>query len=65
MSATHLWRWNTRLPERKGTGCVMLARGRLNSCLIQFVADGWKCITSRNAVRKIKRDHAPQQVAKS
>jgi hypothetical protein len=49
---THVWFWKTRLPERKGQSCCVLARGKLNSCLVQF-ADGVKIVTSRYAVRKI------------
>jgi len=49
---THTWFWLTRLPGRKGQPCRVLARGRLNSCLVQF-EDGVKVVTSRYAVRKI------------
>lgn len=48
---THVWFWRCRLPERKGQPCAVLARGRMNSCLVQF-ADGFKVVTSRYAVRK-------------
>jgi hypothetical protein len=37
--------------ERKGQVCKVLARGKLNSCLIEF-PDGVRAITSRNALRK-------------
>jgi hypothetical protein len=50
---THYWRWKVRLPERKGQLCRILARGALNSCLVEF-EDGWRVITSRYAIRKIK-----------
>lgn len=46
------WHWKARLPERRGQLFRVLARGRLNACLIEFVADGWLCVTSRNALRK-------------
>jgi hypothetical protein len=49
--ATHVWRIKTRLPERKGQTCRVLARGKLNSCLVEF-ADGTRVVTSRWAVRK-------------
>lgn len=49
---THVWRIKTRLPERKGQLCRVLARGRLNTCLVEF-ADGTRVVTSRWAVRKI------------
>lgn len=48
------WHWRARLPERHGETFHVLARGRLNACLIQFVSDGWKVITSRNALRRVK-----------
>ena len=51
---THVWRWNVRLPHRKGEACRILARGALNNCLIEF-QDGTKVVTSRYAVRKIFR----------
>ena len=50
-TATHVWRIKTRLPERTGESCRILARGRLNSCLVQF-GDGTRVVTSRWAVRK-------------
>jgi len=51
-NATHVWRIKTRLPERKGHHCRLLARGRLNSCLVEF-ADGTRVVTSRWSVRTI------------
>jgi len=50
---THVWHWKKWLPERKGQACRILARGRMNSCLVEF-EDGFKVITSRWAVRKAK-----------
>lgn len=51
----HVWRWNARLPERKGQSCRVLARGRMNSVLVEFV-DGARVITSRWAVMPGKPD---------
>jgi hypothetical protein len=48
----YIWFWRKRLPERKGQKCRILARGRLNSILVEF-PDGYIVITSRYAVRKI------------
>jgi hypothetical protein len=48
---THTWYWRACLPERKGQPCRVLARGRLNSCLVEF-SDGYRVITSRHAVRR-------------
>jgi hypothetical protein len=47
-----IWFWRTRFPERKGEPCRILVRSRrLNSCLVEF-PDGFRVVTSRNAVRK-------------
>ena len=51
--ARYVWRVRTRLPERFGQRCVVLARGRLNSCLVLF-ADGARYITSRNYLRRVR-----------
>lgn len=49
------YRWNRPgLPGRKGTVCRVLARGKMNSCAVEFVSDGFRAITSRNALRKVK-----------
>jgi hypothetical protein len=45
------WRVRTKLPERFGQSCRVLARGRLNSVLVEF-GDGKRVVTSRNFVRK-------------
>ena len=47
----YVWWWRKWLDERKGQPCRVLARGRLNSCLVEF-ADGFKVVTSRWAVRR-------------
>lgn len=52
MTLTHVWRWRTRLAERHGQACRVVARGRLNSALVAF-ADGEMVVTSRWAVRRI------------
>jgi len=49
----YVWRVSTRLPERKGQLCKVLARGKMNNCLVEFL-DGLKVITSRNYLRKAK-----------
>ena len=48
----YYWRVKTRLPERKGTRCRVLARGKMNSALVEF-EDGYKVVTSRNYFRKV------------
>lgn len=49
---THYWRVHTRLPERFGQPCRVLARGRRNTILVEF-GDGWRVTTSRNYVRRL------------
>ena len=48
-----VWFWKSKLPERKGEPCRVVARGAMNSALVEF-RDGFKVITSRYAVRKAK-----------
>ena len=50
---THYWRVRAKLPERFGQRCRVLARGKMNSCLVEF-EDGTLVVTSRNFVRKVK-----------
>ena len=47
----HIWRVRTKLPDRLRQRCRILARGRMNSVLIEIESDGWKAITSRNLVK--------------
>jgi hypothetical protein len=51
-AALYRWHWRARLPERHGETFRVLARGTLNSCLIEFLSDGWRVVTSRNALRR-------------
>jgi len=47
------YRWNRpALLGRKGTLCRVLVRGKMNSCSVEFL-DGFRCVTSRNALRKV------------
>lgn len=48
-SLTHLYRWDRQ--GRKGQLCRVLARGTLNSILVEF-ADGYRMVTSGNAIRR-------------
>ena len=48
----YVWRVRTRLPERFGTRCRVLARGSMNSAKVEFESDGYTVITSRNYLRK-------------
>jgi hypothetical protein len=47
----YVWRVRTRLPERFGARCRVLARGAMNSALVEF-EDGMRVVTSRNYFRK-------------
>jgi hypothetical protein len=49
----YIWRVKTRLPERYMTTCKVLARGKLNSCLVEF-EDGYRVVTSRNYLMKLE-----------
>lgn len=47
----YIYRWDRC--GRKGQRCRVLARGTMNSCLLEF-EDGWRMVTSRNALRRAK-----------
>jgi len=48
----YVWHWRTKLPDRHGQQLIVLARGTMNSCLVEFLSDGFRVITSRNALRR-------------
>ena len=50
--ALYRWAWRTRLPGRYGQTCKLLARGAMNSCLLEF-PDGYRVITSRSGLRRL------------
>lgn len=56
-SPLYVWYWRVRLPDRKGQRCRVLARGRMNSVLIEF-EDGYRVVTSRYAVRRLEAPDA-------
>jgi hypothetical protein len=47
-SQTYIYRWDRH--GRKGQRCLVLARGKMNSCLVKF-EDGYTMVTSRNALK--------------
>jgi uncharacterized protein (UPF0216 family) len=49
----YVWRIKTRLPERYMTLCHLLARGKMNTCLVEF-DDGYRATTSRNYLMKLE-----------
>jgi hypothetical protein len=51
MTWSHYWRVRARLPERFGQLCRVLARGSMNTILIEF-EDGYIVTTSRNYIRR-------------
>jgi hypothetical protein len=48
-----VWWWRKWLGNRKGQRCRIVARGKLNSALVEF-EDGTRVVTSRYAVRRDK-----------
>lgn len=46
-----VWRWRVNLPERKGMRLRVIARGTMNSALIEF-EDGVRHVVSRFAFRR-------------
>lgn len=51
------WYWIKKLPERKGQKCAVLVReNKMNSILVCFQIDNFKVVTSKWAVRRIKRE---------
>lgn len=50
---THWFRWRKYNPPLYGLRCRVLARGGMNSVLIQF-ENGVRCVCSRYAIRRLK-----------
>lgn len=50
---THVYRWKRYRPEWFGRPCRVVARGGMNSVLIEF-AGGERAVVSRHAVRRAK-----------
>lgn len=51
------WGNNPRRAELKGRRCVVLARGRMNTVLIQFPDTGEKVTSSYRALRPVPMPH--------
>ena len=49
---TFRWGNNHIRKAMQGRVCRVIARGKMNSCCIQFVNNGQREIVSRNAIRK-------------
>lgn len=56
ISMPYVYFWNRM--DRKGQRCDVLARGKMNSCLVKF-EDGFTAVTSRNALRRADRSPFP------
>jgi hypothetical protein len=55
---TYIYVWGPRgnMPgamSRKGERCRVLARGLMNSALVEFESDGYLAVVSRNALRRV------------
>lgn len=48
-----IYRWRRYNPTLYGQRCRLIARGTMNSALIEFQG-GELCVVSRNALRKVK-----------
>lgn len=51
----YAWGNNPRREEMRGRVCRVVCRGRLNSCLVEFVDNRQREVISRHALRK-RRD---------
>ena len=50
----YVWGNNSKRETMRGRECIVLARGKKNSIMIEFLDCGQREIVSRFAVRKIK-----------
>lgn len=48
----YAWGNNEKRASMKGRRCVVIAYGSLNSCLVEFLDNGEKTLTSTFALRK-------------
>jgi len=54
----YCWGNNPARARMKGRVCRVLARGAKNSVAIEFVDNGERTLTSRNALRRVSTDYA-------
>lgn len=60
----YVWTWGQgpmRALDRKGQRCRVLARGTMNSALLEF-PDGFRTVTSRNGLRRAADSPLPAQL---
>ncbi len=49
----YAWGNNAKRATLRGRLCRVLARGRMNSCLVEFTDNGQREVVSRNALRRV------------
>lgn len=49
----YAWGNNSRRAELKGRQCRVLARGGMNTVLVEFLDNGERVTTSRRAIRRV------------
>lgn len=52
-SFDRVWYWRRWLGERKGQRCRIIARGAMNTALVEF-EDGYLAVVIRHGIRKVK-----------
>lgn len=57
MTWPYVWAWSKRPVDRdrRGMRCRVLARGRMNSALVEY-EDGTRHVTSRNGLRRAQME---------
>lgn len=53
MLYVYVWANNCKRLAMKNRICTVVARGKMNSCLIEFIDNGQREIISRNALRRL------------
>ena len=48
----YYWKGNPKRASLKGRTCCVLARGSMNSALVEFCDNGQREVVSRNALRR-------------
>ena len=56
----YVWGNNPVRATFKGRTCRVLIRAKMNTCMIEFVDNHERTITSRNAIRKIRDAGEPE-----
>lgn len=49
----YAWRNNSKRETLYKREMIVIARGTMNSCLVQFTDNGQREVVSRNAIRKV------------